>query len=75
MFHRIHWIWVLACCSEHGKNHVMTFMTNCQESDVKMSRASSEPEVEEVIDMDMVSMFFSGKVARIIKYILFAHII
>ena len=42
-------------CSEHGKNHVTT---NCQESDAQISCASSEREVEEVIDMDMFSIFF-----------------
>ena len=39
-------------CSEHGKTHVMT---NCQEPH---SCNSSEPEVEEVIRMDMFSPFF-----------------
>ena len=48
----------------------MTFMTNCQESDVKISHASSEPEVEEVIDMDMFSMFFY-QAKLIMKDILF----
>ena len=52
----------------------MTFMTNCQESDVKISHASSEPEVEEVIDMDMFSMFFY-QAKLIMKDILFANIV
>ena len=41
---------------------------------MKISHASSEPEVEEVIDMDMFSIFFY-QAKLIMKDILFANIV